>query len=78
MIDSTTEEQSILCAQHLDLIYSQSGTLYDNIPNAPCPSNYLRRHNSRPHVDGVVGFVSHAYVNHLAEQMGYMSITSYS
>lgn len=30
-----TEEDVIRRAQHLDLIYSQSGTLYDIIPNAP-------------------------------------------
>ena len=30
-----TEEDVIRCAQHLDLIYSQSDTLYDIIPQAP-------------------------------------------
>jgi hypothetical protein len=35
MVEVTTEEQAILCSQHLDLIYFQSGTLYDIIPNAP-------------------------------------------
>jgi len=30
-----TEDQSIHFAQHLDLIYSQSDTLYEIIPNAP-------------------------------------------
>ena len=34
-----TEEDVIRCAQHLDFIYSQSGTLYDIIPQAPQPSN---------------------------------------
>ena len=32
-----TEEDVIRHAQHLDLIYSQSGTLYDIIRNAPYP-----------------------------------------
>lgn len=30
-----TEEQAIAHAQYLDLVYSQYGTLYDLIPNAP-------------------------------------------
>jgi hypothetical protein len=33
-----TEEQAISHAQYLDLIYSKMGTLYDLIPDAPCPS----------------------------------------
>jgi hypothetical protein len=33
-----TEEQVISHAQYLDLIYSQTGTLYDLIPDAPRPS----------------------------------------
>ena len=32
-----TEEQVIARAQYLDLIYTQSGTLYDKIPDAPRP-----------------------------------------
>ena len=33
-----TEEQAISCTQYLDLVYSQYGTLYDLIPQAPRPS----------------------------------------
>jgi hypothetical protein len=33
-----TEEESIADAQYMDLVYSQSGTLYELIPNAPCTS----------------------------------------
>ena len=32
-----TKEDVIRRAQHLDLIYSQSGTLYDIIPQDPQP-----------------------------------------
>jgi hypothetical protein len=32
------EEKVISCAQYLDLVYSQTGTLYDLIPDAPRPS----------------------------------------
>jgi hypothetical protein len=33
-----TEEQAISHAQYLDLVYLQTGTLYDLIPDAPRPS----------------------------------------
>jgi hypothetical protein len=33
-----TEEQAISRAQYLDLVYSQTGTLYDLLPDAPHPS----------------------------------------
>jgi hypothetical protein len=33
-----TKEQAINCAQYLDLVYSQMGTLYDLLPDAPRPS----------------------------------------
>jgi hypothetical protein len=33
-----TEEQAISHAQYLDLIYSQTGTLYDLLPDLPHPS----------------------------------------
>jgi hypothetical protein len=33
-----TVEQAISCAQYLDLVYSQMGTLYDLLPDAPRPS----------------------------------------
>jgi hypothetical protein len=33
-----TEQQTISRAQYLDLVYSQMGTLYDLLPDAPCPS----------------------------------------
>jgi hypothetical protein len=33
-----TEEQAISCAQYLDLIYSQTRTLYDLLPDLPRPS----------------------------------------
>ena len=32
---AVTEEKAISCMQYLDLVYSQSGTLYDLIPQAP-------------------------------------------
>jgi hypothetical protein len=32
------KEQAISRAQYLDLVYFQMGTLYDLLPDAPCPS----------------------------------------
>jgi len=50
-----TEEQAIARAQYLDLVYSQSGTLYDYFPDA------LRLGTSKapptPSVDGIIGSV---------------------
>jgi hypothetical protein len=63
MVEVTTKEKSILRAQHMDLISSQSGTLYDIIPNAPQLSIDPCKPHPGPHVNGVVGFVCHAFVN---------------
>jgi hypothetical protein len=63
MVRVTIEEQAILCAQHFDLIYSQSSTLYDIIPNSLRLSTDPTKKNPRPHANGVVGYVSHASVN---------------
>lgn len=41
-------------AQYLDLVYSQSDTLYDLIPNAPRPSNDPSRPSTESHVDGLI------------------------
>ena len=55
-----TEEQAIARAQYLDLVYSQSRTLYELLPNAPRPSSDLATSKSLaiPLVDGVIGSVS--------------------
>ena len=58
MFGAVIEEDVIRRAQHLDLIYSQSGTLYDIIPNAPQPSNDQPRTAPTPHADGMIGSVS--------------------
>jgi hypothetical protein len=53
----TTKEQAISRAQYLDLIYSQTDTLYDLILDAPRPStNPTPTHPVYSHgVDGVIG-----------------------
>ena len=54
---AVTEEQAISQAQYLDLVYSQSGTLYDLIPQAPCPSTDLAKPPTTVFVDGIVGSI---------------------
>jgi hypothetical protein len=63
MAEVTTKEQSIMHAQHLYLIYSQLGTLYDIISHAPRQLIDSKNPNLGPHVHGVVGYVSHAFVS---------------
>jgi len=57
-----TEEQVIACAQYLDLIYTQSSTLYENIPDAPRPEFSIPpppKSNKDSHAgDGVIGTTS--------------------
>jgi len=62
MVGEATEEQAIMYAQHLGLIHSQPGTLYDIIPHDPRVTIDPNKPNMGPHVGGVVGFVSHAFV----------------
>ena len=50
------KEQAIARAQYLDLVYSQSGTLYDILTNAPRLGT--SKAPATPSVDGVIGFVS--------------------
>ena len=50
-----TEEQAIARAQYLDLVYSQSGTLYDYLPDAPRPGT--SKALPTPTIDGIIGYV---------------------
>jgi hypothetical protein len=70
MSEAITEEIVIRCAQHLDLIYSQYGTMYDIIPQALHPSNDKYQSAPRPHVDGMIGFVSSSTINQVVGQLG--------
>ena len=51
------EEQAIFRVQEVDLIYAQSGLLYEIIPNAP-RSSFDPKVKPRPHAHGIVGCVS--------------------
>jgi hypothetical protein len=52
-----TEEEAISRAQYLDLVYSQSGTLYELIPNATRATTDPSKPSSTSHADGVIGTV---------------------
>jgi hypothetical protein len=52
-----TEEEAISCAQYLDLVYSQMGTIYDLLPDLPRPNTSITSTTpTASHVaDGVIG-----------------------
>lgn len=75
MSGEVIEEDVIRHAQDLDLIYSQSGTLYDIIPQAPRPSNDKPQTALGPHADDVIGSVSTTSVSQVVRQLGQLAIT---
>jgi hypothetical protein len=52
-----TEKEAIARAQYLDLVYSQSSTLYELTPNATHATNDPSKPLSTLHADGVIGSV---------------------
>jgi hypothetical protein len=52
-----TEEEAIARAQYLDLVYSQSSTLYELIPNATRANTDPSKPSSSSHADGIIGSV---------------------
>jgi len=76
MAGVTIEEKDILRVQHLDLIYSQLGALYDIITNSHHPSTDPHQPHLGPHVDGVVNSISNAPINQLVNQLVHLSIQS--
>ena len=75
MLGAVTEEDVIRHAQHLDLIYSQAGPLYDIIPQAPRPSNEKPQTTLGPHVEGMIGYVSTTSISQVVGQLGQLAIT---
>ena len=70
----TNEEEAILRAQQLDLIYSQSGILYEIIPEAPRPAHDAEKPKPRPHADGVVGSINSSTIEYLSKQIHQSSV----
>ena len=67
------EEQAFFRAQELDLIYAQSGLLYEIIPNAP-RSNFDPKLKPGPHADGIVDSASAKHVSLVTNQMNNLSV----
>ena len=70
-----TKEDVIRHAQHLDLIYSRSSTLYNIIPKALHPSNDKPRSAPGPHADDMISCVSASTISQVVRQLGELSIT---
>ena len=70
----TNEEEAILKAQQLDLIYSQSRILYEIIPEALRPTHDAEKPKPGPHADGVFGSINSPNVEPLAKQLHQLSI----
>jgi hypothetical protein len=69
----TSKEEAIFKGQKLHIIYSQSGMLYEILPDAP-RSNYDLRQNPRPHVDGIVGSANMKSSELVTSQLKYLSL----
>ena len=63
------EEEAILRAQQLDLIYSQYRILYEIIHEALRPMHDAEKPKPGSHADGVVGFVNSPTIESLAKQL---------
>jgi hypothetical protein len=72
-----SEEEAIFKAQQLDLIYSQSGMLYEVLPNAS-RSNYYPRQNYGPRVDGIIGSANTKSADLVTHQLKELSLSHYA
>jgi hypothetical protein len=68
------EEDAIMRAQHLEIIYSQSGLLYEILTNVPRSILDKTRQRVGPHVDSIVGFVQTNPTEQLTKQLQQLSI----
>lgn len=53
-----TEEQVIAQVQYLDLVYTQSGTLHEKIPNLPSQNQIVAAPSGSHAADGMIGTVN--------------------
>ena len=67
------KEQKFFRVQELDLIYAQSGLLYEIIPNAQ-HSSFDPKINPGPHADGIVGCTSTKPIDSIVKQVSQLSI----
>jgi hypothetical protein len=64
-----SEEDAIMRGQQLELIYSQSGLLYEILPDAPHSILDKTRQKAGPHADGIVGSTQTKLAEQLTKQL---------
>jgi hypothetical protein len=64
-----SEEDSIMRAQQFELIYSQSGLLYNILPDMPCSILDKTRQRVGPHADGIIGSTQTKPTEQLTKQL---------
>jgi hypothetical protein len=69
-----SEEETIMRAQQLEIIYSQSSLHYEVLPDALRSILDKTKQRSRPHADGIVGSVQMNPVDHLSNQLQQLSV----
>jgi hypothetical protein len=69
----TSEEEAIFKSQQLDLIYAQSGMIYEILLDA-LSSKYDPRQKLEPHVDGIVGFANVKYADSVTSHLKELSL----
>ena len=69
-----SEEDAIMRAQQLELIYSQSGLLYEILPDAPRSILDNTRQRARPHANGIFGSTQTNPANQLTKKLQQLSI----
>jgi hypothetical protein len=67
-------EDAIMRGQQIELLYSQSGLLYEIFPDAPHSILDKTRQRARPHVVGIVGSEKTKPVEQLMKQLQQLSI----
>jgi hypothetical protein len=69
----TYEEEAIFKSQQLDIIYAQSGLLYEIIPDA-LQSNYDPRLKPRTHADDIIGSMNAKSADQVMNELKYLSL----
>ena len=74
MLGVFSKEYSVMRAQELELIYSQSGLLYEILPDAPRSILDKTRKRVGPHADGIVGSSQTKPAEQLTKKLQKLSI----
>ena len=67
----TSEEDAISKAQHLELIYTQSGYIYNILPNAPRLQYYQEFPGALNSADGLIGSMTQWYLGSSSQNPSY-------